>query len=67
MFTKASEAWANGPVVADIRHAEDKRRPLPAPRPLDVGMPAIVDEVVSMFGCLTGQQLIFRTHPDDGP
>ena len=67
MFTKDSEAWANGLVVADIWHAEDKRRPLPAPSPLDVGMAAMVDGVVSMFGCLTGQQLILRTHPDGGP
>ena len=62
MFVDSIEAWANGPVVADLWHAEKKGR-TPA---LTQTAPALVlgtiGFVLGHYGSQTGKSLIQQTH-----
>jgi uncharacterized phage-associated protein len=65
MYTERIEAWANGPVVADLWHAEAKEQPIPEPKQLDDGQLATIGYVVKRYGHLTGRDLIKLTHSEE--
>jgi uncharacterized phage-associated protein len=64
LFGEKIEAWANGPVVADLWHAENKGRPTPAARQLDPRANEIVDYVLARYGSLSGSELKQLTHTE---
>lgn len=66
LFHESIEAWNNGPVVADLWHAENKNRPVPQPIPLAESEMGTVGYVVARYGSLNGQDLIRLTH-NEGP
>jgi uncharacterized phage-associated protein len=65
MFPERIEAWANGPVVAELWADERYERPRPAPRPLNELQLATIDYVVSRYGRFSGVALIRQTHLED--
>jgi uncharacterized phage-associated protein len=65
MFSEGIDAWAMGPVVADLWHAEDKGRELPTPRALDESSIATLGYVISRYGRLGAQDLIRMTHAEE--
>ncbi len=65
MFPERIEGWANGPVVADLWHAEDKNYDLPPPRSLSEEMLTTVNFVVSRYARLSGRELIAMTHGEE--
>ncbi len=65
LFNERIEAWTNGPVVAELWLAEDKRGGAPRPLGLDGIQLATVGYVVSRYGAFTGRQLIRLTHTED--
>jgi len=65
MFEEAMEAWAMGPVVADLWHDEDKGRPRPQARQPDDQAVAVLDYVVTRYGGLSGHDLARMTHSED--
>jgi len=62
LFGQEIEAWANGPVVADLWHDEDKAREAPPPADLPEDALETVGYVVSRYGRLSGKELIRLTH-----
>jgi len=62
LFREPVEAWANGPVVADLWHDEDKGRPAPAMTDLNEEALGTVGYVVARYGQLSGKDLIHLTH-----
>lgn len=65
MFAERTEAWTNGPVVADLWHDEDKGRARPrAQQPRDEEA-AVIGYVVGRYGRCTGLELIRKTHLED--
>jgi uncharacterized phage-associated protein len=66
LFRERIEAWANGPVVADLWHDEKKQRGRPQGPPLGGPQLATIDYVVDRYGRHTARDLIRRTH-DEGP
>jgi uncharacterized phage-associated protein len=62
LFGEEIEAWTNGPVVADLWHAEDKDRAQPPPRTLTDRQLATVAFVCGKYRECSGQQLIEVTH-----
>lgn len=66
LFRERIEAWANGPVVADLWHDEKRNRPRPASRELAGAQLATIDYVVERYGRDTAKDLIRRTH-DEAP
>ena len=65
MFSEPVEAWANGPVVADLWHDEKRRRLRPPAQPPDDGQFAVIDYVVGRYGRYTGRELVRKTHLED--
>lgn len=65
LFSEEIEAWANGPVVADLWHAEDKNYGTPESRPLAGVQLATIDYVVDRYGRYTARELIRLTHRED--
>lgn len=65
LFRETVEAWANGPVVADLWRARKHGQDLPPSQPLSPGMLATVGYVVSRYGSATGTDLIRLTHNED--
>lgn len=64
-FEEQIVAWKMGPVVSSLWADEKYDRQRPAPSHLDAEVMATVDEVVSRYGCLTGNQLEALTHQED--
>ena len=62
LFTEDIQAWANGPVVADFWHDEDKHRNPPPARSLDSEGLATIAYVITRYGHLSGADLIRLTH-----
>jgi uncharacterized phage-associated protein len=62
LFRESVEAWANGPVVADLWHDEDKGRSAPATTDLNEEALGTVGYVVARYGGLSGKDLIHLTH-----
>lgn len=62
LFSEEVEAWANGPVVADLWHDEDKSRSAPLATDLPEDALGTVGYVVSRYGRLSGKELIRLTH-----
>jgi uncharacterized phage-associated protein len=67
IFRERVEAWAMGPVVADLWHDEHKSRPVPPAMSLSDTAISIVDEVVRRFEKVDAEYLIRLTHTDGGP
>lgn len=65
LFRERIEAWANGPVVADLWHDEKRGRPRSKKRELVGAQLATIDYVVERYGRSTGKDLIRRTHDED--
>lgn len=65
MFRERIEAWANGPVVADLWHDEKRERQRPAAVELSGDQVATVDYVLDRYGRFTGRELVRRTHEED--
>lgn len=65
LFRESVDAWANGPVVADLWHDEDKGRPAPAKTELNEEALGTVGYVVARYGGLSGKDLIHLTHGED--
>jgi uncharacterized phage-associated protein len=65
MFAEPIEAWANGPVIADLWRDEKHGRPCPAERPLDESALGTLHFVLSRYGRLSGRELIHLTHGED--
>jgi uncharacterized phage-associated protein len=65
LFGERIEAWANGPVVADLWHDEKKDRPRPESRALVGAQLATIEYVVERYGRSTAKDLIRRTHDED--
>lgn len=65
LFSEKIEAWANGPVVADLWRARKYGEEAPAPRHLDAAMLGTVGYVVSRYGSFSGMDLIRLTHGED--
>ena len=65
LFRERIEAWANGPVVADIWHDEKRNRPRLDSHPLAGVQLATIDYVVDRYGRYTAKELIRRTHDED--
>jgi uncharacterized phage-associated protein len=64
MFEEGVEAWANGPVIADLWRDEKYDNPQPDPGPLNDAMVATIELVLSRYGNLTGKALIELTHSE---
>lgn len=64
LFVENIEAWANGPVVADFWHAEDKDRPGPPATALDGRGLEILRFVLGRYGELNGPELVQLTHTE---
>ena len=64
LFGEQIEAWANGPVVADFWHDENKNRGTPAPSQLDARGTEIVTYVLARYGRLSGEELRELTHKE---
>jgi uncharacterized phage-associated protein len=64
LFAEDIEAWANGPVVADLWHDLDKGRPAPEPSPLDARQRATVAFVCGKYRHRRGRHLIAATHAE---
>ena len=64
MFAEEIEAWANGPVVADFWHDENKGRHSPVDRPLDPRSYEIIEYVLARYGRLSGSELKQLTHTE---
>jgi uncharacterized phage-associated protein len=62
LFAEDIEAWANGPVVADLWHDTDKGRAGPPPSPLDARQRATVAFVCGKYRQHRGRHLIAATH-----
>lgn len=62
LFGEDVEAWANGPVVADLWHDEDKSREGPPATHLPEDALGTIGYVVSRYGRLSGKELIRLTH-----
>jgi uncharacterized phage-associated protein len=65
LFRERIEAWANGPVVADLWHDEKRNRPRPASQALVGAQLATIDYVVERYGRYAAKDLIRRTHDED--
>lgn len=65
LFGERIEAWANGPVVADLWHDEKKNRPRPKGPALAGAQLATIDYVVERYGRYGAKDLIRRTHDED--
>lgn len=65
LFRETIEAWANGPVVADLWRARKYGREDPAIRKLDASMLGTIGYVVSRYGAFSGMELIRLTHSED--
>jgi uncharacterized phage-associated protein len=65
LFRERIEAWANGPVVADLWHDEKKERARPTGRALAGPHLATIDYVMDRYGRYSGKDLIRRTHDED--
>ena len=65
MFSEPIEAWANGPVLADVWHDEKRKRLLPPAHEPDDGELAVIDYVVGRYGRYTGRELVRKTHLED--
>lgn len=64
MFKEEIQAWANGPVVADVWRDEKYGQSAPEPARLDSSMLATLGYVVSRYGRMNGRQLIVQTHDE---
>jgi uncharacterized phage-associated protein len=64
LFAERIEAWAQGPVVADVWHDEHRGREAPAEQELIGAQLAVVDYVVRRYGDLSGEALRDRTHEE---
>jgi uncharacterized phage-associated protein len=64
LFAEDIEAWANGPVVADLWHDLDKGRPAPPPAPLDPRQRATIAFVCGKYRQYRGRHLIAATHAE---
>lgn len=65
LFHERIEAWANGPVVADLWHDEKRDRPRPTSQALTGAQLATVDYILDRYGRYTARELIRRTHDED--
>ena len=65
LFSEEIEAWANGPVVAELWRDRKHDRARPEPRDLDASMLGTVGYVVSRYGSFSGTDLIRLTHNED--
>jgi len=65
LFHEEIEAWANGPVVADLWRARKHGGEVPAAQDLDAAMLGTVGYVVSRYGAFSGSDLIRLTHTED--
>jgi uncharacterized phage-associated protein len=65
MFNERIEAWANGPVVADVWGDEKHGRHKPEPKALSPAALNTVSYVVGRYGRSTGKDLIRQTHAED--
>lgn len=63
-FPEAIEAWANGPVVAELWKAE-KYDPPAEPGSLDTSVLEVAHMVASRYGHLSGRDLIKLTHNEN--
>jgi uncharacterized phage-associated protein len=66
LFREPIQAWANGPVVADVWADEKHGRGRPPERPLHGSAAMVLDYVVERYGGLSGRDLIQLTHRE-GP
>jgi uncharacterized phage-associated protein len=64
LFPERVEAWANGPVVADLWKDEKYDRPADPPQTLDTSALSTLSYVVARYGRFTGKQLIALTHDE---
>ncbi len=64
-FREDVEAWANGPVVADLWADLKHDRPRPAPRAVPTATLVVVDYVTRRYGSRSGKELIRQTHAED--
>jgi uncharacterized phage-associated protein len=64
LFAEDIEAWANGPVVADLWHDLDKGRAAPPSKPLDARQRATVVFVCGKYRQRRGRHLIAATHAE---
>jgi uncharacterized phage-associated protein len=64
LFVEDIQAWTNGPVVADLWHAETKKREIPPAATLSPVDRSTLDFVVETYGRYSGQTLIQRTHAE---
>lgn len=65
LFHEGIEAWANGPVVADLWRFRKYGGEAPTPRDLDAAMLGTVGYVTSRYGAFSGADLIRLTHTED--
>jgi uncharacterized phage-associated protein len=65
MFPEPIEAWANGPVVADLWHDEKRNRARPQAQQPDDEQLGIIDYVIGRYGRYTGPELVRKTHLED--
>jgi uncharacterized phage-associated protein len=65
LFRERIEAWANGPVVAELWADEAHDRVRPEPQRLGPEHLATVDYVLSRYGSLSGHELIRLSHDED--
>ena len=64
MFPEAIEAWANGPVVADLWRSEKRQHPTPPPQGPTGSQFAVIEYVVERYGQYSGRELIHMTHEE---
>jgi uncharacterized phage-associated protein len=64
-FDERIEAWANGPVVADLWRAEKRGMPAPPRSAPTDDLLATIDYVLDRYGSMTGVALVRQTHVED--
>lgn len=64
LFREEINAWANGPVVAELWADEQHDRGRPPGQPLDGTALAAIDYVVDRYGRCSGRELIAMTHDE---
>ena len=65
MFPERIEAWTNGPVAADLWHAEKRNRQRPPSQDPAGEQLAVIEYVIGRYGRHTGVELIRKTHLED--
>ena len=64
IFEERVEGWPDGPVIADVWHAERHDHRIPEPSPLDENALDTIAFVVARYGDITGGDLIEITHSE---